>query len=178
MWKHVGICVSLHQTKEILSILSMQGTQLASRFSSLIVRLKQSQKEKSSFLGKHKLYVYKVELSVLPTGLCIACIKNHPVLVSDLEIFWQNHNFHEEASKKVISDLQFSDDGLLQHIQRDFWTILEDKEFQGAIEAFRVVLQKKQYRKILLSPLDQATNRQIASDDIITENYFGCLTSL
>ena len=40
--------------------------------------------------GDRKLYGYKLELSVLPTGLAIGCMEHYPGSVSDLEIFRRN----------------------------------------------------------------------------------------
>ena len=68
---------------------------------------------KRYFSGKHKLYGYKVEVSVLPTGLAIGCTEHYPGSVSDLEIFRRNRPFHEEASKKGARDLRFTDEGRL-----------------------------------------------------------------
>lgn len=133
---------------------------------------------KKYFSGKHKLYGYKVELSVLPIGICIGCTKHYPGSVSDLEIFRQNSSFHEESSKKVVKDFDLSDEGMLEEMQADFWAILADKGYQGATEFFRVVHPKKVYQNSPLSTTDQEINRKISSDRIIVENYFGRLCSL
>lgn len=47
--------------------------------------------------------------------------------VFDLEMFRNNHNFHAEASKKVVKDFDFFDEGLLQEMDTYFWAILTDK---------------------------------------------------
>lgn len=42
---------------------------------------------KNYFSGKHKLYGYKVELSILPIGNFIRCTNHHPGSLSDLKYF-------------------------------------------------------------------------------------------
>ncbi len=50
---------------------------------------------KHNFSGKHKLYAYKTEVSVAPTGLTIHAIDHKPGSISDLVIFQGNLQFHQ-----------------------------------------------------------------------------------
>lgn len=61
--------------------------------------------DKAYFSGKHKLYGYRVEVFVLPSGLRIGCTAHHPGSVADLDIFRKNEAFHEEASERIIRDV-------------------------------------------------------------------------
>ena len=130
------------------------------------------------FSVKHKLYGYKVEVSVLPSGLAIGCTKHYPGSISDLEIFRNNSGFHEEASKKVVVDQSYDDNGLHEIHRMDYWGILADKGYQGASEDFRVIHPIKNPPRGVLSTEDQEFNRKVSSDRIIVENYFGRMTSL
>ena len=58
------------------------------------------QESKISNTAKHKLYGYKMEDSVFPTGLA-ACASHHrPGSVSDLTMFREMHEFHKTATEK------------------------------------------------------------------------------
>lgn len=52
------------------------------------------------FSGKHKLYGYKVEVSVLPIGLAINETNHHSGSLFDLEILQRNRNFHKICHQK------------------------------------------------------------------------------
>lgn len=56
------------------------------------------------FIGKHNLYGYKVEVSVLSNGLAVNCAKHYPGSVSDLEILQRGVGFHCAALKKTSAD--------------------------------------------------------------------------
>lgn len=52
---------------------------------------------KAYFSGKHKLYGYKVEVSVLPNGMAIGATRHYPGAVSDLRICQENRAFTTNA---------------------------------------------------------------------------------
>ena len=125
---------------------------------------------KRYFSGKHNLYGYKVEASVLLTGLAIGCTENYPGSVSDLEIFRRNRPFHEEASKRGARDLRYTDGGRLSEFMDDYWAILADKGYQGAAEDLRVVGPVRTPAHAKLSLEDVDFNREVFSDRVIIEN--------
>ena len=55
---------------------------------------------KAMFSGKHKLYGYKTEVSVLPNGIAIGLSVHHPGAVLDIDIIYKRRNFHEAQIKK------------------------------------------------------------------------------
>lgn len=58
------------------------------------------QEGKKCFSGKHKLYGYKVQVSVTPNGFAICSSLHEPGSVSDLVIFKKMQWFHERALRK------------------------------------------------------------------------------
>jgi len=71
------------------------------------------QDEKVCFSAKHKLYGYKVEVSILPNGLALNISKHYPGSVSDLDIFCRQGRFHAECTSKKVGEQAVRDDGLL-----------------------------------------------------------------
>lgn len=59
------------------------------------------QEGKVYFSGKHKIYGFKVKISVLSSGVAVSCIKHYPDLVSDLEVFQNNRRFHPSNLEKI-----------------------------------------------------------------------------
>lgn len=57
------------------------------------------------YIAKHKLYWFKVEVSVLPNSLSIDATKHSRGRVSYIEIFKQNVEFHTGATKKYPKKL-------------------------------------------------------------------------
>ena len=129
------------------------------------------------FSGKHKLYGPKVEVSVLPIGLAIGCTEHYPGSVSDLDIFRRNRPFHEEASKRGVRDLRYTDEGRLSKFMDDYWAILAEKGYQGAGEDLRVVHPVRTPARATLSLENVDFNRQVSSDGVIVENHFGRMCS-
>ncbi len=61
------------------------------------------------FSGKHKLYGYKTEVSVAPTGQAINGTEHKPGRISDLNIFHQNLDFHSQALTKNGDEYEIPD---------------------------------------------------------------------
>jgi len=101
------------------------------------------QEGKAYFSGDHKLYGYKVEVSVLPNGLAAHASRHYPGSVSDVDIFYRQGNFHREYTEKKSGEDNIADDGILCEEYPDNWVILVDKGYQGGQEYLRVVLPKK-----------------------------------
>jgi len=128
------------------------------------------------FSGKHKLYGYKTEVSVAPTGHAIDVTAHRPGSVSDLVIFQGNLDFHKQALAKHDNDDK--DNGFLSVRYPDHWAVLLDKGCQGAQQYVRAILSKKKTHGKLLSVEDENWNATVASDRIIVDNFFGRLTKL
>lgn len=59
---------------------------------------------KKYFSGKHKLYGYKVEVSVLPVGFAIFCSDHYYGSKSDIDIFHEMRSQHRSALEKTGRD--------------------------------------------------------------------------
>ena len=57
---------------------------------------------KKFYSGKHKLYGYKVEVSVLPIGIAVDCTDHYPGSIADIDIFYNNLEYHKSALSKKI----------------------------------------------------------------------------
>lgn len=135
------------------------------------------QEGKKYFSGKHKLYGYKVEASVLPNGLCIGFTYHQPGSTSDFDIFTRNLEFHKNNLKKVSINTD-NDDGELSEEYSESWGILLDKGYQGGMDYLRAIHPCKKPINGSLSLADESRNRKISSDRVIVENYFGRLCNL
>ena len=71
---------------------------------------------KEFYSGKHKLYGYKVEVSVLPIRLAIQCTDHFPGSVADINIFHKDMDFHKLALAKSDQEKGYSDMGRAQSI--------------------------------------------------------------
>ena len=101
------------------------------------------QESKFMFSAKHKLYGYKMEVSVFPSGFA-ACVSAHRAgSVSDLTIFREMYEFHKTATEKGMDQLTISDHGPLRGKYPNLLAILSDKGYQGAAEDLRVLYPKK-----------------------------------
>lgn len=136
------------------------------------------QEGKLYFSGKHKLYGLKVEVSVLPTGIAKACSEHYPGSVSDFEIIQRQREFHAKALKKSGDEQNLIDVGLHNTRYPNQWAVLGDKGYQGILEILRGIHPVKRPPRGVLSISDETFNRQVSSDRIIVENFFGRLCGL
>lgn len=127
---------------------------------------------KGYFSGKHKLYGYKNEVSVLPNGLAINVTEHYPGSVADLVILRENLKFHRNALRKTESEeADYHDIGALAEEFKGFWALIMDKGYQGAEEILRAVIPKRKPRNGVLTSEDTRRNKKIASDRIIVEMF-------
>lgn len=56
----------------------------------------------SCFFKTHKLYGYKVEVSVLPNGLALGAIKHFRGKLQDIDIIRENIVFHDAQLKRMM----------------------------------------------------------------------------
>lgn len=85
------------------------------------------QEGKEYYSGKHKLYGYKTEVSVLPNGQAIGCTKPYPGSVSDIDIFFANEDFHFASLSKQGDEAEMADTGILVDDYADTWAVIMDK---------------------------------------------------
>lgn len=136
------------------------------------------QEGKLYYSAKHKLYGFKVEVSVLPNGYALNCSSHNPGSTSDLRIFQEAQNFHKVELKKTREEREKEDDGELSTTQGRYWGVLMDKGYQGAAEFIRAIIPKKKPKNGTLSRSDTQRNERIASDRVLVENFFGQMCGL
>lgn len=127
------------------------------------------------YSAKHKLYGYKVEVSVNPRGLAVNCTNHARGNTADITMFRNNQAFHMSARRKVDGDHRLVDHGPLLTEYPDEWAVLADKGYQGLADHVRCVHPKKGKT---LTTNERKTNDNISSDRVIVENYFGRLCGL
>ncbi len=133
---------------------------------------------KHYFSGKHKLYGFKTEVSVTPSGQAVDVTDHSAGSISDFVIFRNNLNFHNQALKKFGDDTKIADDIEMSSKFPDSWAILMDKGYQGAHQYVRAIIPKKKPHGKMISIEDASWNATVSSDRIIVENFFGRLTKL
>ena len=95
------------------------------------------------FSAKHKLYGYKMEVSVFSSGLAACASAHRAGSVSDLTIFREMYDFHKTATEKGMDQLIIPDHGPLRGKYPNLWAILTDKGYQGAADDLRVLYPKR-----------------------------------
>lgn len=130
------------------------------------------------YSGKHKVYGYKVEMSVLPVALEILISEHYLGSKSDIEMFRSMRQFHEKETLKIDFDLVVEEFGELHSEHPSRWGILVDKGYQGAQELIREIHPNKNHIQGILSASDGQFIRKVFEDRIIVESFFGRLTSL
>lgn len=98
---------------------------------------------KKFFSGKHKLYGFKVEVSVLPNGLAANTTRHYPGSVADIEICRKNMGFHLDALEKNIEEKAVVDISHGSTEYPDLWGALFDKGYIGIQTELRAVMPKK-----------------------------------
>ena len=125
------------------------------------------QEGKICFSGKHKLYVYKVEVCVLPTGIATAFMKNYSVSIRDFTIFTKRHHVHKRRLAKINEDYQYIDKYTLSDKYPDQWAILADKAYHGGPELWLFITPLKKPSNGVLSQEEKEFNRKLSADRII-----------
>ncbi|ETI35397.1 hypothetical protein F443_18260 [Phytophthora nicotianae P1569] len=113
---------------------------------------------KPYYSGKHHLYGYKVEVSVLPNGLAINCTDHTGGSTHDAAIFKDNVAFHARAMRKQEDDRGLRDEG------------------NGTGVPCNPPVKSKRLQPLSLE--DACYNDKLARDRVIVENFFGRLKTL
>ncbi len=99
-------------------------------------------------IRKHKLYGYRREVFVTPTGKAIDIMSQKPWTISDLVIFQGNSDFHQKALAKQINNSH--DTSLLAIRYPDNWAVLLDKGYQDSWQYLWAIIPKtKPHEKLL-----------------------------
>eukprot|EP00171_Calliarthron_tuberculosum_P021823 IDg21823t1 len=136
------------------------------------------QEGKVYFSGKHKLYGYKVEVAVRSNGLASAYSKHYAGSVSDITILTKRIEEHRLRLEKGDEDKDIDDVYFMSDEYPNHWAFLADKGYQGAQEMIRCVIPFKKPARGVLSADQEKFNRDLSSDRILVENYFGRMLSL
>ncbi|KAG2875071.1 hypothetical protein PC118_g24117 [Phytophthora cactorum] len=127
------------------------------------------------YSAKHKLYGYKVEVSVGPRGFALNCTGHARGNTYDITIFRRNEAFHHTTRRKTDEDRTLRDTGILSAEYPDEWAVLADKGCQGLEQHMRCIHPTKGSN---LSAAVVQQNADISSDRIIVENWFGRMCGL
>lgn len=131
------------------------------------------QESKRYFSGKHKLYGFKVEVSVLPNGQAVSTSQHEPGSVSDIAIMRSMLHFHDDALEKTEEEKAFVDISERSAQYPNAWAVLVDKGYTGIEAEVRAVIPKKKPKGGILTLADRKENEAKSSDRVLVENYFG-----
>lgn len=132
---------------------------------------------KNKFSEKKKLHRYKVEVSVMSSGLTTRCAHYHGS-IAEVEIFCQISEFQNKVSKHYVWELDFVHKELFEHHEEDFWAIFGEKGYQGASDSLRVIKHIQAHIHGVFAANQLEHNQNISSDRIIFKNYFESMSSL
>ncbi|KAG4061916.1 hypothetical protein PC123_g3269 [Phytophthora cactorum] len=127
------------------------------------------------YSAKHKLYGYKVEVSVSPRGFAITCTEHARGNTPDITMFRHNEAFHHATRRKSNEDRSLRNVGLMNTEYPDEWSVLTDKGYQGLEQHVRCIHPTKGSNPKAAAAQQ---NADISSDRIIVENWFGRLCGL
>lgn len=136
------------------------------------------QESKQYYSGKHKLYGYKSEASVLPNGIAVMISSHYKGATSDLDMFRRHACQHRGMLRKHGEEHGIIDSGKLSDKYPNLWTVLLDKGYYGAAQETRAIYPTKKPVNRMLAIELVAENQEICSDRIVVENYFGRMCSL
>jgi hypothetical protein len=89
------------------------------------------------FSAKHKLYGFKVEVSVSPRGLAVWNTNHYPGSASDLTIMVQNREVHLKNLQKTEQELLLPDHGEGSESHPRHWAVLVDKGINNLIQVIK-----------------------------------------
>lgn len=117
-------------------------------------------------------------MSVLPPVVAINCTAQYLGSVPDSEMFRKNKDFHEEASQKVIQDLDYDNTKKPQQHSTDYWATIFNKKCQGAAEDITAFHPTPTSVRRAIRATKIYENEEMFSDWVIAEKDFGRMTSL
>ncbi|ETW06324.1 hypothetical protein H310_02608 [Aphanomyces invadans] len=129
--------------------------------------------KKEFFSGKHKLYGLKIEASVSPEGYCVDLSDHHPGATADISIFRKRLPVHQDTLLKTENEMLVTDNGELWNTYQSMWAVLVDKGYYGLSKELRAIHPTKERRNEHLELSEVERNKNISSDRVIVENFFG-----
>ncbi|KAG6943635.1 hypothetical protein JG687_00018334, partial [Phytophthora cactorum] len=81
------------------------------------------------YSAKHKLYGFKVEVSVNPRVLAVNCTRHSRDNTADTTMFHNNKVFHQSARCEADGDHRLADNGSLATDYPEEWVVLADKGY-------------------------------------------------
>lgn len=121
------------------------------------------QEGKFYFSGKHKLYGFKTEVSVLPNGLKIVFFSDHyPGSKSVIDIFYEYIHFHKQALQKREDGKSTANIEELHGVYEEQWPVIADKGYQGREQFVRLIHLRKKPPHCLLNAEEDIRNRNIS----------------
>lgn len=112
----------------------------------------------------------------MPNGLSFGSSLQRTGSESDLTIFRESFDWHENASEKEPWDTVVSDHDPLRSQFPTEWAISTDKGYHGAKDILRVLFPKKKRPHRALSVDELQENAKLTSDRVIVKKYFGRCT--
>lgn len=97
------------------------------------------------YSGKHHLYGFKPELSVLPNGLGIGNNKSFPGSVSNNQIHRSNQDWNKDFTKKKAKENNWTNEGRLYDDYPDSLEILSDKGYSGLANFLHDFIRDKEH---------------------------------
>ena len=125
------------------------------------------------FSGKHKLYGYKVEASVISNALAISVRNHHPCSVSDIEIMRDMSHFHDDTLEETAKESAITDIGRGSEMYPNRWRVLLDKLYVGIEFGSTGNHSEEEAPPWCSDGSRRAGNAAPATDRIIVENVFG-----
>ncbi|ETV77330.1 hypothetical protein H257_08776 [Aphanomyces astaci] len=117
--------------------------------------------QKHYFSGKHKLYGLKIEASVSPDGRLVDMSPHVPGSVADLTLIRNRLDEHQRFLSKEASK-----------------SMINDKGYIGLAASLRAIHPKKKPTGGALDRHDLDRNKEVSSDRVIVENFFGRVSML
>lgn len=115
---------------------------------------------------------------MLPSPLAIHPSKHYAGSVSDFEMFQRFKEFHLSRTKKRGVDVDVRDVRMHGQKYGSMQATLVEKGSQGAFEILRAIHSIIKPPRSTLSLSDESFNRNISSDRVLVENFFGGLAGL
>ena len=100
------------------------------------------QEGKVYFSGKHRLYGYKVEVAVRPSGIASDFSRHCPGSSSDVSILYDRIKNHKCRLEKREEEDEIEDDYPMSDKFVNYWGLLTDKGYQGAADKLRAIIPK------------------------------------
>ena len=79
---------------------------------------------KGHFSGKHTIYWYKTEVSVLSNRIAIGASRHYMGSISDVDIFYDNMGWHKAEPRKFPEERNVTDVGPLIELFPRYWAVL------------------------------------------------------